>query len=117
LALHGRILAGLGRDEEALPYLNQAIDGGSLDGDVYAARGTLLLKQRQPDAARVDLEKSMELKPNALAASSLADLLLAQSEHSTQWTSAQACREVSSEKGRNADIAGWKHLCTGPRRR
>ena len=36
-ALHGRILAGLGRDEEALPYLSQAIDSGSLDSNVYAA--------------------------------------------------------------------------------
>jgi tetratricopeptide (TPR) repeat protein len=94
-ALHGRILAGLGRDEEALPYLNQAIDSGSLDSDVYAARGTLLLKQRQADAARIDLEKSLELKPNALAAHSLADLLLSESN---QWSVLETA-EMKSESG------------------
>ena len=94
-ALHGRILAGLGRDEEALPYLSQAIDSGSLDSDVFAARGTLLLKQRQTDAARVDLEKSIELKPNALAASSLADLLLSESN---RWSVLEPV-EMKSESG------------------
>jgi WD40 repeat protein len=54
--------------ERLAPYLNQAIDSGSSDGDLYAARGILLLKQQQSDTARVDLEKSLELKPNPLAA-------------------------------------------------
>jgi tetratricopeptide (TPR) repeat protein len=92
-ALNGRILAGLNRAEEALPYLNQAIEAGSEDAGVYAARGVILLKQQQIEQARDDLEKSLELEPTALAAGSLANLLLAEAENTVTDDPAAADRE------------------------
>jgi eukaryotic-like serine/threonine-protein kinase len=74
-ALRGRVFAALNRTDEALKLLNEAVDGGSKDSRVYAARGKILLDQGQTDAARDDLEKSFELKPNRPAAEALARLL------------------------------------------
>jgi tetratricopeptide (TPR) repeat protein len=64
-------------DQEALPLLNHG-DRRRFFGqsDTYAARGAVLLSQGQAEAAREDLEKSLGLKPNGLAAGALADLLL-----------------------------------------
>jgi WD40 repeat protein/Flp pilus assembly protein TadD len=85
-ALYGRVLAGLNRDEEALPLLNQAVDAGSQDARIYAARGTIFQKQGKTELSQSDIQKSLELKPNEAAASSLADLLLAGLEKKLEWT-------------------------------
>jgi WD40 repeat protein/tetratricopeptide (TPR) repeat protein len=76
LALQGRILAGLKREEAALPYLNQAIDAGSEDGALYAARGGILQGRGQFELSRSDLTRSLQLKPTSATAGALADLLL-----------------------------------------
>lgn len=75
--LRGAILASLLRSEEALPHLNQAVAAGSKEARVFAARGSILLKQGETASAQADLERSFELEPSEPAAQALADLLLA----------------------------------------
>jgi tetratricopeptide (TPR) repeat protein len=85
-ALRGRALAGLRYPDDALGLLNETVEAGSKDGHVYAARGNILRDRGQTDAARADLERSLELHPTDRAAMSLADLLLAGLEKSEAWT-------------------------------
>ena len=113
--LHGRILAGLNRNEEALPLLNQAIEAGSQDAGIYAARGEIFRKQGKTDPAQSDLQKSLDLKPNEAAASSLADLLLAEVQKKSEWTVLKPT-EMKSEGGAtltlqadNSVLAGGKN--------
>jgi WD40 repeat protein/tetratricopeptide (TPR) repeat protein/energy-coupling factor transporter ATP-binding protein EcfA2 len=96
--LHGRVLIGMNRAEEALPRLNAAIDAGSQEAGVHVARATILLKRGQTAEARADLERSLDLEPNDLAARLLADLLLAEAEKATRWTVLQPVN-LKSERG------------------
>lgn len=61
---------------QAQRSLDEAIEAGSQDAGLYAARGRILLAQGQNDGARADLEKSLQLKPTQPAAAALAELLL-----------------------------------------
>lgn len=110
--LHGRILAGLNRNEEALPLLNQAIEAGSQDAGIHAARGEIFRKQGETDLAQSDLQKSLDLNPNEAAARSLADLLLAEVQKKSEWTVLKPT-EMKSEGGATLTLQGDNSVLAG----
>jgi Flp pilus assembly protein TadD len=83
LGLRGQIKASLRLDDEALADLNRAIEAQSTDALAYATRGRILQVRGETAQARSDLEKSLGLEPTETAATTLADLLLADS---SGWT-------------------------------
>jgi WD40 repeat protein/tetratricopeptide (TPR) repeat protein len=96
--LLGRALAGLHEDDQALPYLNDAVAASPEDARVLAARGAVLFRKGETEAACADLERSLELYPTSTAARALAEALLSDAPSGSDWVMVTPS-ELKSQQG------------------
>lgn len=104
--LRGQALARLGRDDEALEALDEAVDRG---GDAFFAhrleRGRLHQRLGNSDAARRDLEASNQLLPTAPAHYGLGQLAEQSGERGRAVRHYRIAGESDSEVGKRARAA------------